>query len=69
MLFLEKYTSKDEIKLGDGYLKYMMMGCFETCFCDDLRFIGDGDLKVVATNDDFLIKMESIDLMIIFRMV
>jgi hypothetical protein len=26
-------------------------------------------LKVVATNDDFLIKMESIDLMIIFRMV
>jgi hypothetical protein len=42
-------------------------GCSETCFCDDLRFIGDGDLKVVATNDDFLIKMESIDLMIILE--
>jgi hypothetical protein len=41
-------------------------GMFPKHFCDDLRFIGDGDLKVVATNDDFLIKMESIDLMIIF---
>jgi hypothetical protein len=50
-------TSKDEIKLGDGYLKLYDDGdVSETCFCDDLRFIGDGDLKVVATNDDFLIK-------------
>jgi hypothetical protein len=33
----------------------MMMGMFRNIFCDDLRFIGDGDLKVVAKND-FLIK-------------
>lgn len=51
-------TSNEEIKLGDGYLKLYDDGDIsEVCFCDDLRWVEEGeDLKVVSTNDEFLIK-------------
>jgi ethanolamine utilization protein EutQ (cupin superfamily) len=50
-------TSNEEIKLGDGYLKlYDGVDISEVCFCDDLRWVEEEDLKVVSTNDDYLIK-------------